>query len=229
MKSRKTIDLAVVTSVWGDYGKYLPAWAECLAAQQLRPTETAINDAGVTDKAALAQAVKTLQDNNIPITVVRKRFWSIGKARNQAVQATNTEWVIHLDADDVLLPHAISDVAEIADQADVVSLGAIRNGVAQVFPGITAEQILNRKHGMFSCGAFRRTFWERRPWHTKNVAVDSVFWVGLAHLGARFASTGRVGFIYVQHDDSVSHSLTPQQRKHAVRQWVNACDRWTLN
>ncbi len=227
--SRKTIDIAIVTSVWGDYGQYLPAWAESLAAQQHPPTNTVINDAGVTDKAALAQAVKTLQDNNIPNTVVRKRFWSVGKARNQAVEAADNEWIIHLDADDVLLPHAISDVAEIADRADVVSLGAIRNGAAQVFPGITAEQILNRKHGMFSCGAFRKSFWQRRPWHTKNVAVDSVFWVGLAHLGARFASTGRVGFVYVQHEDSISRSLTPEQKKHAVRQWLKACDRWTLN
>ena len=227
--SRKTIDIAIVTSVWGDYGQYLPAWAESLVAQQHPPTNTVINDAGVTDKAALAQAVKTLQDNNIPNTVVRKRFWSVGKARNQAVEAADNEWIIHLDADDVLLPHAISDVAEIADRADVVSLGAIRNGAAQVFPGITAEQILNRKHGMFSCGAFRKSFWQRRPWHTKNVAVDSVFWVGLAHLGARFASTGRVGFIYVQHEDSISRSLTPEQKKHAVRQWLKACDRWTLN
>ena len=226
--SRKTIDLAVVTSAWGDYGKYLPAWAESLAAQDLRPTAVAILDAGIEDKKSLEQARKILEDSGIPVTVARRRHWSVGGSRNNAVKLVDAEWIIHLDADDILLPHAIADVAEVADDADVVSLGAIRNSEAQVFPGITAEKILARQHGMFSCGAFRRSFWERRPWHTKNVAVDSVFWVGFAHLGARFTSTGRVGFIYVQHEDSISHSLTPQERRRYIRQWVNACQRWTL-
>lgn len=27
---------------------------------------------------------------------------------------------------------------------------------------------------------------------------------------------------------SVSHSLTQQQRQAAIRQWKQACDRWTL-
>jgi hypothetical protein len=71
--------------------------------------------------------------------------------------------------------------------------------------------------------------WATRPWHTHNDWVDSVFWVGLAHLGARFTSTGRVGFRYHDHRDSVSRSLSPQDRHAALRQWEDACKEWTLN
>lgn len=136
---------------------------------------------------------------------------------------------MHLDADDMLLPHAIADITTVAPNADVVSLGAIRDGKPHVYPNITAAKILARQHGMFSCGAFRKEFWAKRPWHTENSYCDSTFWVGMAHLGARFRSTGRVGFYYRQHADSVSHSLTPKERAFAIQQWKKSCERWYLN
>lgn len=224
----KLIDLAVVTSCWGDYGHYLPAWADSLVTQTLRPVEAVIVDAGITD-TGLNEAINKLRDAQIPTTVETIEYTTLGAARNHATSLASTEWVIHLDADDTLLPHAIADVAEVATGHDVVSLGAMRNGQPIVFPDITAKKILARQHGMFSCGAFRKSLWRRRPWHTHNDWVDSTFWVGIAHLGARFTSTGRVGFEYHQHADSISHSLTPTEKNAAIQQWKNACAHWTLN
>ena len=223
------MNIAIVTSVWGDYGRYLPDWAHSVAAQTQPPTETVILDAGVTQPDYIHCAETILQSVGIPVIREHIRYDTLGGARNAATAAATTDWAIHLDADDTLTDHAIADVAEIHHDYDVISLGAIRNGQPIVFPDITADKILHRKHGMFSCGAFRRTFWARRPWHTHNDWVDSTFWVGLAHLGARFGSTGRVGFTYRQHDDSVSRSLTPRQRRAAIKQWVKACEQWTLN
>lgn len=222
------MDIAVVTSVWGEYGKYLPAWAQSITAQQLHPAQTVIVDAGCTSPG-LDEAVDILTTAGIPVTVDHITYTSLGAARNHAVSLADTEWCMHLDADDTLLPRAIKDIAWVHKDADVVSIGAIHQGQARVFPGITAEKILARKHGVFSCGAFRKTFWQKRPWHTHNDWVDSTFWVGLAHLGARFVSTGRVGFNYVVHDDSVSHALTPEERRQAKQQWLRACEEWTLN
>lgn len=223
------MDLAVCTSVWNDYSQYLPAWADSVAAQTTRPAQAVIVDAGCTDPAAARTAGEHLTRAGIPCSILSIEYASLGGARNAAVGAASTEWAIHLDVDDLLLEHAIADVAQVADGADVVSLGAIRDGQPIVFPDITGEKILARQHGMFSCGAFRRSFWQRRPWHTHNDWVDSVFWVGLAHLGAVFTSTRRVGFVYRQHADSISHSLTPQQRRAAIRQWTRSCDNWYLN
>ena len=222
------MDLAVVTSVWGNYGQYLPDWADSIIAQTLRPVEVVIVDAGCDDFAPRDQAILALTDAGIPVKLRIIEFTALGAARNAAVAACSTEWAMHLDADDTLLPHAIAEAAPLQDVADVISLGAIRAGKSAVFPDITAEKILARQHGMFSCGLFRTSFWERRPWHTHNNWVDSTFWVGLAHLGARFASTGRVGFVYRQHPTSVSHALTKQERAAAIEQWKRACTRWTL-
>lgn len=223
------MNLAVVTSCWGDYARYLPDWADSVATQTLPPAETVIVDAGCRDPGPLREAVATLESASIPCLVETIRYQSLGGARNTATALATTEWAIHLDADDMLLPHALSDVSQVADLADVVSLGAMRDGQSLVYPDITAEKILARKHGMFSCGAFRRSFWEQRKWHTHNDWVDSTFWVGLAHLGARFTSTKRVGFYYRQHADSVAHSLTPRQKHQAMEQWKTSCAQWYLN
>lgn len=222
------IDLAVCTSVWGDYSKYLGAWADSLINQDVQPALAVILDAGVASKAKVFDAQKWLEDNGIPCLVRYKKFTSVGAARNAAVSPAQAEWIIHLDADDELLPTAIADIEKVAEDHDVVSVGAIREGKLQCFPDITAEKILNGEHGMFSCGAFRKSFWCRRKWHTHNDWVDSTFWVGLAHLGARFTGIDRPGFIYNQHTDSISHRLTRAERKAAMRQWVNACKLWTL-
>lgn len=227
------IDLAVVTSVWGDYGKYLPAWAESIAAQTVLPKVAAIIDFGVTDTDPLNEAQKILlrvcDTSDMRVYFGGAPFTGLGAAKNYAVSVLSNEWIIHLDADDELLPHAIYDVEQVHEGYDVVSLGAVQEGRARVYPYITRERILAREHGMFSCGAFRREFWERRPWHTRNDWVDSTFWVGLAHLGARFTSTGRVGFVYNQHEGSISHGLTSVERQEALRQWKRACTKWTLN
>lgn len=223
-----TIDLAVVTSAWGDYAKYLPRWAESVIAQTIYPTETVIVDAGVRDRAPLEDARNRLEDSGIPVTIHQISFETIGGARNAATEQTSAEWIIHLDADDQLMPWALEDVASLAANADVISLGAMRDGQVYCYPEVTAEKLLARQHGVFSCGAFRRSFWARRPWHTHNDWSDSTFWVGLAHLGARFKGTTRVGFLYVQHSDSVSHRITADERAMARAQWRRACTDWTL-
>lgn len=224
-----TASIAVVTSVWGTYDKYLPQWAKSIAAQTTPPTQVVIVDAGCRNPNNIQTAEHILAQADIPTTIDTITYTTLGDARNHAVNLTNTTWCLHLDADDTLLPHAITDIHQHTNNADVISLGAIQNGKPRVYPNITATKILARKHGIFSCGAFRKTYWAQRPWHTHNNWVDSTYWVGLAHLGARFASTGRVGFNYNQHPDSISRSLTPTQKAAAIKQWKQACQEWTLN
>lgn len=210
------------------YGKWLPEWAESVAGQDVKPVQVVVMDAGCDDHTPVLDAMAILGKAGIPSKLKRITYTSLGAARNAAVERTNTEWVIHLDADDMLLPHAISDIAQLAPKADVVSLGALHNREPVVFPDISREAILNRTFGTFSCAAFKRRYWKQRPWHTHNDWVDSTFWVGLAHLGATFVGTGRVGFIYRQHPDSITHKLTPEQKQQAVQQWREACEAWTL-
>lgn len=221
------MDLAACTSVWGSYGQYLPAWAASVAAQTIKPAQAVIADLGA-DADDIGEAWAILTDAGIPTRVVTDVYRGMGAARNLAVQHATTEWVMHLDADDLLLPHALADTAMLAPTADVVALGAVLGDTERCFPDVSREVILARGFGCYSCSPFRRALWEQRPWQTRNDWIDSVFWVGLAHLGARFRGTVRPGFIYRQHADSFSHQLSTAQRSAAVRQWLEACRQWSL-
>lgn len=217
------MDIAVVTSAWGTYGRWLPDWVESVAGQTLRPQLVTVLDAGIDD---IGPAREALSASGLKWQIVRDTYCGMGAARNRAVEATPTGWVMHLDADDVLLPHALADVAQLAPRADVVSLGMWRNGQEHVFPQVSRRQILRGRLGCYSCAPFRRALWERRPWITANDWIDSAFWAGFAHLGARFVGTRRAGAVYRQHAGSYSRTLTAAEREAARAQWRRLCRRW---
>lgn len=220
--------IAVVTSGWGGYSRYLPGWAWSVAAQTVRPDEVVIVDCGFDDWGQVQTATRILAEAGIAFAVRQSMYLGYGAARNAAVEVTSAEWVMHLNVDDRLFSWAIADTLALTAAADVVSLGALHRGEARCFPRVSAQRILDEELGCFSCAAFRRELWERRPWHTYNDWVDSTFWVGLAHLGARFAGSDRPQFLYQDHPDSTSHRLTHIDRLLAARQLRAACAQWTL-
>lgn len=213
----------MVTSVWGPYGRYLPDWVASITAQTVRPELVTVVDAGADD---IGPARDALAASGLTWQIIPSRYEGMGAARNTAIAATSTPWVMHLDADDTLLPRALADAAELAARADVVSLGALRDGQEVTFPHVSRQQILRGRLGAFSCSPYRRWLWERRPYRTVNDWVDSALWVGFAHLGARFTGTQRAGFVYRQHDDSYSHSLAAADRRAAYAQLRRLCRRW---
>jgi glycosyltransferase involved in cell wall biosynthesis len=210
-----TWPIGVVTSVWGAYGRYLPEWVASVAAQTVRPELVTILDAGVDDIGACREA---LDASGLEWQIVRDTYRGMGAARNRAVEATETTWVMHLDADDVLLPNALADVRALAPWADVVSIGMRRGRRKVVFPRVSGRRALAGHQVAFSCAAFRRALWERAPWHESNDWIDSAFWLRLARAGARFAGTTRVGAVYRQHPGSFSRRLSPQDRRAARAQ-----------
>jgi glycosyltransferase involved in cell wall biosynthesis len=217
------LNLGVVTTVWGDYGRWLPAWIASVNGQTVRPELVTIVDAGAHD---LGPAREALAASGLTCQIVTTRHEGMGAVRNAAIAATPTEWVMHLDADDVLLPHALADAAALAGRADVVSLGALRDGQEVTFPHVSARMILRGRLGAFSPSPYRRHLWERRPYITVNDWIESALWVGFAHLGARFTGTRRAGFVYRQHDGSHSHTITRADKQQASAQLRRLCRRW---
>lgn len=223
-ESRPTFDIAVVTSCH-NYGRYLSDWARSIVALERRPAVVAIVDNGSTDgtPAAVAKAVEILKAGGLPDVrtkrIVRTDF---GTARNTAVElGDGTEWVMHLDSDDVLLPHCLDDVAELAPVADVVPLGYERFGDLKagprnrrrVYSNSRGASTLRSSAPASGVSPFRRSFWERSPYRTDMTGGwDTALWIGFAHLNARFVAVKRPGFLYRQHADSVFNSRRINRR-----------------
>ncbi|HEY8353523.1 MAG TPA: glycosyltransferase family A protein [Methylophilaceae bacterium] len=223
------MDITIGTSVWGVYDQFLPAWAESIAEQTVKPAAVSIADAGVDNPEYLEQAREIIEAADIPVTVSTIPFTGVGAARNAPFHNATTEWGMHLDADDTLLPNCIEVYASIADQADVIAPGEIRGNNITLFPHASRDAVLQARHSVLSCGAFRLRFWRRRPWQTKNPWVDTVFWIGLAHLGARIVPTTVPVYRRGDHDNNLTRTWTDAERIKARRQIREQTKRWTLH
>ena len=131
---------------------------------------------------------------------------------------------MHLDADDMVMPHCLEDVAALAPRADVVSLGYERCGDLKSGPRNRTrtyrthqgQATLADPTPSSGVSPFRRSFWERSPYRTDMVGGwDTALWIGFGHLGARFVPTKRPCFWYRQHGDSIFNSRRVSTRKTA--------------
>lgn len=208
------MNIAIVTSCYG-YGKYLGDWAASILALSEPPAQVGIYTHGALpdDTAAAQAALAALEAGGLTV-----RFGShadqqpFGVARNAAVALIDTEWVMHLDADDMLMPHALRDVAALAPRCDVVALGYERvgdlaAGPAQrrkLYQSSAGPTMLLNPTPCSGVSPFRRSFWARHPYDPKMTGGwDTALWVGFAHLGARVLPTRRPCFWYRQHADSI--------------------------
>jgi glycosyltransferase involved in cell wall biosynthesis len=207
------LDLAIVTCVRG-YGRYLHDWAEALAALTVRPAMVGIVDgADPADVVAVDAARARLEQAGFR---VRTRSLSgetnLGVLRNAAVALADTEWIQHLDADDVALPTMLEDVAAAMSEADVVAIGYRRIGDLpagphqreKLYTSTTGPDALRHPTPCSGVSPFRRAFWERTPYRQdQRGGWDTSLWRDFARQGARFIATPRPGFLYRQHGDSV--------------------------
>jgi GT2 family glycosyltransferase len=211
----KSLDIAIVTSCH-NYGRYLADWARSIVGLEgYYPAVCAIVDNGSTDATphAVVQACQVLTAAGIRCVKERTQFTDLGTARNRAVALSGaTEWVMHLDADDMLMPHCLKDVAALMPKADVIGAGYRRSGDlksgpsnrTRVYSTHRGQATLRSKAPCSGVSPFRRSLWQVSPYRTDmRGGWDTALWIGFAQHDARFVPTRRPVFLYRQHADSV--------------------------
>lgn len=195
------MSVAVVTvAVGSEYQARLPAWAKAVAALDRQPDEVIV-------------AVDDLPDRLInELTLILGEFWLVPSDRewlhhpqvlvNDAILVADSEWICKMDVDDLILPHALTPLDDI--DGDVFMFGIRHGGRDLVWSGVTSELIRTRQGNLvFSGSPFRRSFWEGNEFRDM-IFEDWAFWIGCADRGARFVSSGRVDYIYSQHEGQIS-------------------------
>jgi hypothetical protein len=191
--------------------------------QSIYPARVCIFTHGLIDDKLQAERVKgILEQHGIPCIVRHdERIWDFGSARNHAVAMAETDWVMHLDADDTLTPDALNEIRQImVSDADVIQAGYELSGTGfgigphrpRLYEGGDGVAVLDLASIASGCSPFRRSLWQQSPYRIDmHGAWDVALWIGFARLGARFRPTRRAVFQYRQHDDSLFH-----QRKNAI-------------
>lgn len=224
MSGGPVFDLSIVTTCWGGYGRFLAEWAVSVADQLPAPAEVVIAEmGGCGEEAAAAQRI--LEHAGLVCRIVHGTYTGMAAARNFAVAAARGEWVMHLDADDLLLRGALRHCVPLLDSADVIPMAA-RYPSGRVRPArhVTARWVLSGRIGVLSCSPYRRALWEAAPYRALSGPIpyiDALLWVGFAKMGARFRGLTEPGFTYRQHDGSFRRTLTPPQlaaARQAIRQ-----------
>jgi glycosyltransferase involved in cell wall biosynthesis len=166
------------------------------------------------DRVIAQSVVARLNRNGFVATHIHQTsLLDLGTARNCAVEMAETEWVMHLDADDTLLPGGIRECQAVAADADVIQAGYVRSGRAymgsagrkeRIYRGATGLEALQLPSICSGCSPFRKSLWKQRPYRTDMLgAWDTALWLGFARLNARFRPTKHAVFSYFQHADSV--------------------------
>lgn len=193
--------VGICTVAYGEtYHAFLPEWSQHVAALETKPTSVTIVHDGVAQE--LRDTVNDLfnvlwVEDHVTQFDVHPQYLI-----NTAISVTRTDWIIKLDADDLILPHALNAVKSC--QADVLNYGYRIGSANHASQNVTREQVLERSSNyVSSCSPFRRWLWERNPFRDM-LFDDWGFWFEAAREGATFAATGTVDYVYRVHDQQMT-------------------------
>lgn len=206
--------IGICTVAYGTtYHDFLPRWAQAVAALERQPNVITIAHDGVPDDIrdqvrdllnVLWVEDRTVEHDLQPQVHV-----------NAAIALTHADWIVKLDADDVILPHALNGVPDCT--ADVLNFGYRVREADHVSQRVTAEQVLRKtNNALSSASPFRRWLWERNKFRDL-LFDDWAFWIEAARVGATFDATGRVDYIYSVHDQQ----LTRRHDQRAARALID--------
>ena len=201
--------ISVVVACSDAYAHHLPAWAASVAALTRQPDEVIV--------AAESFPVLDLPTwTYVPLDMAEVSF---GALWNQAIRAASCEWVAWIGADDTYRAHALDGIER--DDADVVAFGFQYDTGQAWLPQPTNAGVRAVDSNHVPCGSpFRRSLWDSMPIPAQfGPLADWGFWTGLAFVGARFATTGRIDVDYA-FAGHVNPPLEPTRTQ--MRDWVQS-------
>lgn len=197
------MSIGIVTVAYGPtYQQFLPEWATAVSALERRPDQITIvgDDISIQTLYELSSILgdyEYLTSHTVP-----KHHPQV--LINEAINATETEWVCKMDVDDLIFPHALNGVMQ--SLADVFMFGISVGNHALLPSPITGPEILQLPHNpVFSGSPFRRWIWEATPYRDM-IYEDWMFWIDAAKNGATFTQSGRIDYAYRLHGSNVSEN-----------------------
>lgn len=210
-RTAQSIRIAVVVPCFND-GATLPETIRSVQAQE--PAELVVVDDGSDDPATLETLAALAADG---VRVVRQENQGLAAARMAGVRATSAPYVFALDADDVLLPGALTDLA---DSLDARPEAAAAWGDTRFFGDVEREVETAREidawritfvNDLPAASLFRRDALEAvGGWKLRGGYEDWELWMSLAERGLSGVHVGRA---------------TTGYRVHGRRMWGEATAR----
>jgi glycosyltransferase involved in cell wall biosynthesis len=215
-----------------NHGEFLPEAVASVTKIARDDIELIVVDDGSTDEGTVREVDKLVSQG---IKVIRQGNNGPAGARNAAINASQGEYILPLDADDRLRSGWIDSAIAILDSDAQVG---VVYGDAQCFGTRTdhwrvgpfeADKLLNWNF-IHASALFRRSVWEQNSGYDLTILrglEDWDFWLGAMEHGWRFAYMPEVFFEYRQAVQSLTTSTAGYQdqvrefvaRKHGLLYW----------
>lgn len=233
VRERSTIKVSVIITNY-KLEHYLIEAVKSVLAQENFPADqlevVVVNDASPTWSSAIVNELLALQDTGANIVIINNETNQyLAGALNVGIRASSGQYIITLDADNLLAPRALATLAIALDNDRSIDIayGAMEVFESASFVGVSGwprefdynQQMMHRNQ-IPSTAMYRREVWQRSGGYRERCATaeDADFWCRTTMLGFRPRKvTDAVVLRYRDRSDSMSH----EQRDWGWHNWYS--------
>ena len=205
------IQISVIITNY-NYGVYLRNCVESVIDQDLRGLEIIIVDDGSTDGShqVIEQLLLDYPEQNI-VVIKQNNSGQPAIPRNNGIRQARGEFILPLDADDVIAKGYLKGCLEIIENrpevnliyADSIHVHADKN--VRHPPGVFATGRINKANQIVIASLYSKNLWEKTGGYKQNVRgyEDWDLWLNMSTQGAISAYFNGVGLIYNAKDSGL--------------------------
>lgn len=189
------------------HAQYLPEAIQSVLDQSVKAHEIIVVNDGSPDNTSEVAKM-------FPVKLVEKPNGGLSSARNAGIAVATGDYIVCLDADDMLRPDAIKEHLALADENSVVTCGLtwFGNETGTFRPeGATLESLLNR-NTVYCNSLFPRKACEKVKYDESDTMrlglEDWLFWIELAAEGYTFKTSEYVALLYRKHANNMTKATT---------------------
>lgn len=203
---------------------FLEETLRSIVASDYRPLEVLVTDDGSTDDSL--SVANTFAAQHPEVRVISQPNSGVSAARNNAIRHAKGDYILPVDADNLITPDYVRLAAAVLDtHPEVLAVGC----EAEFFGARTGRwklppfslRLLARKNMIDTCAMYRRTDWERVGGYDESFPIreDWTFWLAVFANGGEFYRLPRTCLHYRIRESS--KRTIERQHKRALVDHVN--------
>lgn len=205
MEKKKTLTVCIPAY---NYARFLGECIESVLNQSEPAQEIIVVDDESTDNT------KEVCEK-YPVKYIWQKNKGLSGARNTGIKEATGEYILCIDADDMLRPDSIKEYKKLVDENSIAQLGMLYFGtqVATFRPtGATLESML-RSNSVYCNSVFPRSAWEKVGGYDESETMrlgleDWLFWIELCANGYKVKTGNYISLLYRRHGNAMTQATT---------------------
>jgi len=194
------------------HAKYLREAMDSVLEQSYPVHELIVVNDGSPDNTS--EVVKEYMSTHAHVKLVEKTNGGLASARNAGIAVATGDYIMCLDADDILTKDAIKEHVKLMDDKSVVTCGLMwfGNAVGTFRPKGATLETLVKSNSVYCNSMFPRSAWGDVKYDESDIMrlglEDWLFWIELADKGYTFKTNDYIALLYRKHGSNMTNTTT---------------------